>query len=90
MKKQNFAVITVSQKDLDHHFSTSGKAFYIDYESGEWQYHENPHVWVPKSICRFSETNDVGNLTVAIPMWFLTKNQLDYHRLENFTDVIYQ
>lgn len=38
-------------------------------------------LWIPKSICKISEENEVGNIIVFIPQWFFIKNRLEYMRV---------
>lgn len=68
---------------LENH--SSAKAFYISYDyNGFGKYRP---VWIPKSICKFDEPNEFGNLKVYIPQWWFRNNPaLDYKR---FSDIIW-
>lgn len=68
----------MSAQILANHSTT--KAFYTEYARGNWASGHNTMTWIPKSICRFDEPNECGNVKVYIPVWFFTKNQLDYMR----------
>lgn len=56
----------------------SEKAFAFDYATG---YTKRKPVWFPKSICGFTEVNEVGNSFVNIPAWFFRSNHLDYGKV---------
>lgn len=56
------------------------KAFYTEYARGNFASGHNTVLWIPKSICKFEEPNEFGNVVVRVPAWFFNKNQLEYRR----------
>lgn len=64
----------------------SEKAFAFDYVIG---YTKRKPLWIPKSICQFTELNEVGNSYVIVPAWFFAKNFYDYRNIDaRFIDII--
>lgn len=68
----------INAKILDAH--STAKAFYTEYDRGNWASGHNSMVWIPKSICQFGEPNEFGNLVVRVPAWFFNRNSLEYRR----------
>ena len=68
------------------HFDTCGtaKAFYVDYAGGCTTANDS-QVWIPRSICICEEPNEFGNMRIYIPMWFFTKNRIDWRRIRDIT-----
>jgi hypothetical protein len=67
----------ISKEALDNH--STEKAFYTHYNSNGFG--KGKPVWIPKSICKFGEPNEFGNMKVFIPQWFFSKNPtIDYKR----------
>lgn len=70
----------IGEKILRNH--STEKAFYSAYDSNGFG--KGKPVWIPKSICKFSEPNECGWVEVYIPQWWFMKNPaLDFRRLRD-------
>jgi len=58
---------------LENHFSASGKAFYLEINTGHFARGHNRYAWFPVSQCIFGEVNECGNYNVSIPYWLVEK-----------------
>ena len=56
---------------LKNHFSASGKAFYLEINSGHHVRGHNKVAWFPVSQCIFGEVNECGNYYISIPYWLV-------------------
>ena len=75
MASKFYRVGYIGKSILDSH--SSEKAFYSTYTIDGFS--KFRYVWIPKSICIFSEPNDVGNVQVMVPMWWFDKNLIREH-----------
>lgn len=57
------------------------KAFYVDIDDGRWGSRRNKHMWIPKSICKIGDPNEVGWCEILVPAWFFKKNRVEYQRV---------
>ena len=82
MAKQYFSCL-VHDITLDH---GTDKAFYVDVDSGRMGTDaRNSHFWIPRSVCKIGEANELGWHEILIPQWLFTKNRIDYHRVKDLT-----
>lgn len=71
----------IGKKILENH--STEKAFYTDYNLDGFG--KCKPVWIPKSICKFGEPNEFGNMKVYIPQWWFINNPTIDHR--RFMDI---
>jgi hypothetical protein len=62
-----------TEKIIKNHFSESGKAFYLEVDTGYFGRGHEKYVWFPVSQCIFGEVNECGNYNISIPYWLVEK-----------------
>lgn len=69
---KTYHIARIHESTLQSH--STAKAFYSVVASGRMgRETSNNMVWFAKSVCKFSEPNEVGYVTVYIPAWLLNK-----------------
>lgn len=60
-------------------YNETEKAFELEF-SGGYTNTNNFYEWFPKSICIYTEPNEIGNFNILIPVWLFTTKRLDVYR----------
>lgn len=76
---------------IDDYVTASTKKAVCFTVAGGYSTANDTKVWVPKSILKIGESNEVGNAEVYLPMWFVVKkgikNQVERIRDIDFIEV---
>lgn len=69
----------------------TGKAFYVEVNTYGLGIRCD-RVWIPRSICKVGEPNDVGYCKIEIPTWFFKNARVDYNRVVDIqiNDIAYK
>ena len=70
---------------LDRYINCSEKAYCFTVANG-YTKSNNERLWIPKSIVKVSDPNEVGNVYLYLPMWFVAKNDI-YRKVESIVEV---
>ena len=70
---------------VEDYISGSEKAWRFTVAGGYTRANDES-LWIPKSIMKVGEPNEVGNVSIYLPLWFVAKNQL-YKTVERIREV---